>query len=218
MANFSLAPYSTHFDFRDQPSHHHWESQYTEGHDSHRPDEYGSGFWIKPETPITPSYPTYSQAIGNESSQPLRASTGTYSPYGPPKTEGGWHPTRSMSYSHPEDVAHSGESFHGLYQTDTGRGTTDMLPPSLHHSGNSSIASAAENPTTTLGGPSPIVTMANHGMPYTWQHAIPTQSPKSLDFGGWYDQAQLSKVQEEQEIPPHYIEDPNGVYSAGSHT
>lgn len=211
----SLAPYTAHFEFPDQQSHHHWEAQYSEGHEPHRPDEYNSNFWIKPETPITPSYPPYAQGVPNESAHGLHDPVGAYRSYGPSKTEAGWHPSRSMSYSHLEDVAHSSEAFHPLYHTDSGHSVSDMLPPSLGHSGSSSIASAAENPTTTLGGPSPIVTMANQGIPYAWQHAIPTQSPKSLDFGWYSDQAPLGKVQEEQEIQPHYVDDPNAVYSGG---
>ena len=96
----------------------------------------------------------------------------------------------------------------------------DMLPPSLRHSGSSSIVSISESPATTLPAAGPMQAMPPHTIPLPWQNSIPSQSPKNLDFGGggWYqDQGPLAKVSEEQEVPPHFVGDHSLLYTGAHH-
>jgi hypothetical protein len=122
-----------------------------------------------------------------------------------------------MLYGHIEDSSQRGESYHPIYPADLRRNTADMLPPSLRHSGSSSIVSITEGPASTYAGAAPV-TVPQQGIAFAWQHTIPSQSPKSMEFSGWYsDQGQLANVQEEQEVPPHFVPDHGLVYSNGGH-
>ena len=140
----------------------------------------------------------------------------TYPPYEPPKTEAGWNTGRSMSYSHLEE-AHPHEPYNQYYNPESRRNTTDMLPPSLRHSGSSSIVSMSEGSQNAIAGVTPVQTMPSPGLPVTWQHSMPTQSPKSMSYNGpgwgYPDPSHLAKVSEEQEVAPHYVEDNHILYS-----
>ena len=178
---------------------------------------------MKPDTPITPSYPSYPHGMPAPLHTPIHHDS-TYPPFEPTKTEPGWHPGRSMSFSQLEDSAHPPETFNHYYHPDARRNTMDMLPPSLRHSGSSSIVSISESPTTTLPAAGPMQTMVPpHTIPLPWQNSIPSQSPKNLDFGGsggggWYhDQGPLAKVSEEQEVPPHFVGDHPLLYTGTHH-
>ena len=211
------APFSTHLEFPEHQPRNHWNSQYFESTVGH-PDEHAGGFWMKPDTPITPSYPPpYQSAMPAPSNQQLHHES-TYPPYEPVKTEAGWHPSRSMSYGHLEEAAHPQETLGRFYHPEGRRNTMDMLPPSLRHSGSSSIVSVSESPPTTLASAATIQTIQPHPVHLPWQQAVPTQSPKSLDFGGgWYpDPGHLTKVSEEHEPPPHYVGDHPLLFS-GAH-
>ena len=210
------APFSTRFEFPDQQPRSHWEPQYYESPVGH-PDEHSHGFWMKPDTPITPSYPTYHPTMPAPPNPQVHHES-TYPPYEAAKTESGWHPNRSMSYSHLEETAHPHEAFNQFYHPEARRNTLDMLPPSLRHSGSSSIVSISESPATTLPATTTMQTLPPQPVPLPWQHSMPPQSPKSLDFGGaWYpDPGHLTKVSEEQEPPPHFVGDQSLLYS-GAH-
>ncbi|KAI4147946.1 MAG: hypothetical protein LQ340_005305 [Diploschistes diacapsis] len=212
----SAAPFTTRFEFPDQAHRNHWDAQYY-GSPVVPSDEHTNDFWMKPDTPLTPSYPSYPSAMPVPSNHQLHHEP-TYPAYEIPKTESGWQPARSISYGHLDDVPHPQEGFGHFYHPEARRNTMDMLPPSLRRSGSSSIASVSEGPGTTLAGTGPVLTMAPQAMPLPWQHSMPLQSPKSMEFGGgWYpDPGHLAKVSEEHEPSPHYVGDQTLLYS-GAH-
>ena len=158
----------------------------------------------------------------------------------PGKPEHDWpHPARSMSYSHLEGLAHHGgppapqhgpDAFNQLYQPEPRRNTSDMLPPSLR---TSSIGSSSSVPDPSMGGvplSAPPLTpgAGNPQSPYhfapvgasaappppppsAWG-SLPNQSGKAVEFGNWYNEPSgLAKVQEE-DVPPHYVDEHAGMY------
>ena len=213
---------TTRFDFPDQPSRSGWDPHYYESPGGHSiSDEHPqNGFWIKTsDTPITPSsFSPYNSAPPASAYPQLRDSNGAFGSFGSAKTDVGWHqPTRSMSYSQLEDMSHHGpDSYNQIYQPEMRRNTSDMLPPSLRNSTSSSATSVPEPPQHPLSGPATSQPLIQFGGSQGW-NGFPTQSPKSLDFGHWYNESsQLPKVQEE-ELSPHYVEDPALLYAATTH-
>ena len=132
-----------------------------------------------------------------------------------------------MSYSHLEGLAHhqhGPEGFNQLYQPELRRNTSDMMPPSLRNSSigssaaasvpDASMAPMSSAPLTpgAVNPQSPYAFSASGGPPTAWA-SLPNQNPKAMEFGGsWYNEpSQLAKVQEE-EVPPHYMDAPLGLY------
>ena len=216
-----------------------WEPTFYDSPGGHSTPDGGppNNFWMKPETPLTPSYSPFTSAPPGPPFPVRNLESAFASPLGPhvPKTEPEWHqPTRSMSYSHLEGLhqQHGPEAFHQLYQPDSRRHTsTDMPPPpSLRNSsiGSSSAGASVSDPSMmpisapplTPGAqqsPYPFGSAGPGGPPTAWA-SIPNQSAKGMDFGGsWYSEpGQLAKVQEE-EVPPHYVDNAIGLYHTDGH-
>ena len=182
---------------------------------------------MKPETPLTPSYSPFTSAHAGPPFPAVPGEAGFPSPIGnghaPPRTEADWpQPSRSMSYSHLEGLhhghqpsQHGPEAFNQIYQPELRRNTSDMLPPSLRTSSIGSSSAAASVPDASMppmSAPPPLTPGAPQS-PYQFGNvwaALPNQ--KSMEFGNWYNEpGQLAKVQEE-EVPPHYVEEGLGMY------
>ena len=207
-----VGPMPSPFEF---PDHHRgsWDQHpyyETPGGSTVPDDQPQSGFWMRPEPPMTPSYSTYPSGHHNSIVHPIRESDGSYSPF--PKADG-WQAPRSMSYSHPEGSANYGpDNFNQIYQPELRHNSAEMPPPSLRNSASSSIASMSETPSIPQSGQMYHFVSGLGG--------VPTQSPKSLEFGGggWYpDPSQLPKVREEEVQHHHLIEGPAMLYSAAGH-
>ena len=216
------APMTSRFEV---PEHHPagvgWDPRFLNGHHiptGHQmPEEHSNGYWKVPESPITPGYSPYSSAPPSSLFQ--HGSISSWSS-APSTRESGWqpHPTRTMSYGHVEDSHPRHDSYPAPYHPDMRRSTVDMLPPSLHSSSTSSTASMAESPVAPLSRLQTSQPMMHYNPPPGW-NAVPSQSPKTMDFGGhWYQEpSHLSKVQEEDVV--HFTDhSQSAIYaSTGSH-
>lgn len=139
----------------------------------------------------------------------------SFTSFAPSRSDSAWSmPTRSMSFGHVEDLPMSYQNHyhhpHPIPSMDYRRRASEMHPPSLQTSNNSSTASISESHMTPL--PAPVSTPPIQpwsGIPTTWS-TLPSSSfvTKAPDFGGWYGEpGPLAKVQEE-ELGPHYGGEP----------
>lgn len=127
-------------------------------------------------------------------------------------------PTRSMSFGIVEDLPQ-------VYQThynpqpvsmDYRRRASEMHPPSLQTSNNSSNGSIPEANMAPLSAP-PVSTppIQHWGVPTTWNTLPSSLVTKAPDYGSWYgDTTPLAKVTEED--IGHYNGEPAILYASES--
>jgi hypothetical protein len=203
------------FDSQHMPSQAIADEHHHQHHNHHQ-----SGYWKAPEPPMTPSFsPTYSS--GPPSSMFQNSSFSSYSS-APTRPEHGWqpHPMRSMSFAgHGDEHPHRHDPYQPPYHSDMRRSTVDMLPPSSYSSATSSATSMVESPITPAPGPLGAQHSHMHySAPPGWS-TLPSQSPKTVEFGGgWYQEpSQLPKVQEE-DVNQYSSHPPPSLYAnSGSH-
>ena len=172
---------------------------------------------------MTPAFSPYSAGSQNPASQHPPDVGTSFVPYGGSRQDQNWPlPGRSLSFGHVEDFSHAypnQSTYHRQpYQLDFRRRASEMQPPSLETSGNSSSTSMSEAPNAPLSAPVTSQPMHHFGLTPAWQ-AMPGHSPvnKVADFGGWYSEpGQLAKVQEE-ESGPHFGGDTAILYSNARH-
>lgn len=100
------------------------------------------------------------------------------------------------------------------------RRASDMHPPSLQTSGNSSNTSVSEGQSTTPLSAPPVSSqpMHNYGISPTW-NPITSHGMvgKGSEYNRWYsDTAPLAEVQEE-DLANHYGGDPTIIYAGDGH-
>ena len=169
---------------------------------------------------MTPAFSPYS--TGPTSSVPHQSpdvSRG-FVPYANSRQDSGWSlPSRSMSYGHVEDLSHHYQNnnanyHHQPYQLDYRRRASELQPPSLQTSANSSNTSMSDPTNVPMQAPVTSQPMHHFNLPSTWQ-ALPGNSPgrKSPEYvWGYPEPNHLAKVQEE-EAGPHFGGDPAMLYS-----
>lgn len=138
----------------------------------------------------------------------------SFTAFAPSRTDSAWSmPTRSMSFGHVEDLPMSYQHHyhhpHPIPSMEYRRRASEMHPPSLQTSNNSSATSISESHMTPLPAPVSAPPIQQWSIPTTWS-TLPSSSfvTKAPDFGGWYGEAApLAKVQEE-EPGPHFSSGP----------
>lgn len=122
-------------------------------------------------------------------------------------------PTRSMSFGMVEDLPHSYQNHYHHSQPssmDYRRRASEMHPPSLETSNNSSNGSISEAHITPLSVSSPPP-IQHWGVPTTWSSLANPLVTKAPDYGTWYGETgALAKVQEED--IGHYGSEPAILY------
>jgi hypothetical protein len=219
-----LGPQSSRtFEFPHPQDRSSWESQLhghiplSAGHEF--ADEHPHGHWK--ESPITPGYSPFTTGPAPLMHHQTRDGSSHGPPFGVSRHEPTWPiPTRSMSFGHLDDLSQQySNNYHPQYQFDARRRASEMHPPSLHTSANSSNASMSDAPGPPMSAPLTSSGMHQYSIPPAWT-SHPAQSPviKIPDFGGWYasETGQLAKVQEE-EIGPHFAGEPPMLYSSAGH-
>ena len=207
------------YDFSQPPQQQtHWHSPFPDsgpisaGHSS--PGDASHGYWSRhTDSPLTPAYSPHLPAPTSTMNNPTDGRNSFHS-FGHSRADTHWPlPGRSMSIGVVDDIP---ASYHNnIYHPqplslDFRRRNSEMHPPSLITSANSSHTSISESGMTPMSAPvaSPPT---NWGVPSAW-NALPSSAvTKPTDFGTWYSEPSLAKVQEE-EVPPPYGEHPVIVY------
>ena len=130
-------------------------------------------------------------------------------------------PQRSMSFGIVEDLPQSYQNQYNNSQPlhmDYRRRASEMNPPSLLNSNNSSNASIPDSHLSPLPPPtsnSPNPPMNHWGLPTTWSSLPGSLVTKGPDYGSWYSETPpLAKVQEEDLT--HYGGEPTIIYAGDS--
>ena len=208
------------FDFNQPPQpQSHWQSPFPEagslsaGHSS--PGDLSHPHWGRhTDSPLTPGFSPHMSAPGTVHSMDSRNS---FTSFAPARNDAAWSgPTRSMSIGVVEDLPPSYHKnvFHPQpLPVDFRRRASEMHPPSLITSADSSHTSISESGMTPLSAP--VSSPPSHwGIPSTWNSLPSSAATKTSDFNNWYSEPALAKVQEE-EIPPPYGEQPTILYAGG---
>ena len=161
-----------------------------------------------------PSGPTSSLYSGSDN----RSSFTSFAPSAPSRSDSAWSmPARSMSYGLVEDLHLSNQSsYHHSQQTsmELRRRASLMNPPSLQTSNNSSNTSINEAHMTPLSAPAVSTPPIQHWMsPVTYAPLSSSFVSKAPDYGSWYGEPPLAKVQEEE----HYGSEPTILYAGAEH-
>lgn len=126
-------------------------------------------------------------------------------------------PTRSMSFGLVEDLPQSYQNHysHQPVSMDYRRRASEMHPPSLQTSNNSSTGSISEAHMAPLSAPVSSPPFQQWGVPTTWGTLSSSLVAKTPDYGSWYgDATPLAKVTEED--IGHFNGEPAILY-AGDH-
>ena len=219
------APVSSRpFEFPPHDDRPHWESPFFDhgsvsaGHA--RTEDPSHAYWKFAQSPMTPAFSPYTNGPSNSLAPQPRDVGGGFAPFNGQRQESGWPvPTRSMSFGQVEDLSHQyHNNYHQPYQLDYRRRASDMHPPSLQNSANSSSTSMSEGSSQPLSASISSQPLP-HLLPPAW-NALPGHSAvsKAPEYVGWYPEpAQLAKVQEE-ETGHHFGGSPALLYSnAGRH-
>ena len=186
------------------------------GHSS--PGDASQNYWGRhADSPMTPGF---SPHLSGPTSSLHSATDGRHSftTFAPSRSDSGWlMPTRSMSFGLVEDLPLSYQHHYHQNQSsslDFRRRGSDMRPPSLQTSTNSSNGSMSEAHITPLSASVSSPPLHQWGIPTTWGTlSANSLVSKASDYSGWYsDPAPLAKVQEE-EIGPHYSGEPAILYA-----
>ena len=150
-----------------------------------------------------------------------RSSFTSFAPSAPSRSDSAWSmpgPARSMSYGLVEDLHLSNQSpYHHPQQPsmELRRRASLMNPPSLQTSNNSSNTSINEAHMTPLSAPAVSTPPIQHWMTPITYAPLSNSSfvSKAPDYGNWYGEPPLAKVQEEE----HYSSEPAILYAGSEH-
>ena len=220
----NLAPVDTRssIDFNQPPQQQsHWHSPFPDagpmsaGHSS--PGDVVQPYWERNvDTPLTPGYSPHISGL-TSSLNSVSETRSSFNSFGPARNDSVWSaPTRSMSIDVAEDLPSSYYKtiYHHNFQPlsiDLQRRASEMTSPSLMTSANSSNASISEAHMGSLSAPVPSP-QQHWVVPSAWHALTSSAVMKPTDFGNWYSEPALAKVQEE-EIPPPYGEHPAILYA-----
>lgn len=190
------------------------------GHSS--PGDSTHPYWGRhTESPMTPGYSPHMSGPTSavHSASDPRSSFASFAP-SRTQSDSSWAvPQRSMSFGMVEDLP---QSYQNQYQPgqplsmDYRRRASELHPPPLLNSNNSSNASISDSHLTPLPVPVSSPPIQQHwGTPTTWSTLSSSLVTKAPDYGTWYGEiGPLAKVQEEDIA--HYGPEPAIVY-AGDH-
>lgn len=166
-------------------------------------------------SPMTPGFSPHLPApTGSIHSAPdIRSS---FTSFAPSRSDSRWSSAqRSMSFGTVEDFSlnyHSQNHYHPQsVSMDYRRRASDMHPPSLQTSNNSSTTSVSEAHMTPLSAPISSPPQQHWGAPITWG-SFPNSSLVTKGPDRWSEPTILAKVQEE-DFGPHYIGEPAIIYA-----
>ena len=170
---------------------------------------------------MTPaSFSPHFTAPPNTLPQHPRDPNAVFASFGPPRQDPTWPPqTRSMSLV--EDNSHYYQNhYHQPTPIDYRRRASDLHPPSLQNSANSSNTSMSEAaPPPPLSAPITSQPGNHYGLPAAW-NSVPGHPSRSKapEYGGWYsaEPGQLANVQEE-EAGSHFNEEVPVLYPGAGH-
>lgn len=210
------------FDFGQPPQpQNHWHSPFPEpgslsaGHSSPG-DPWGRRHT---DSPLTPGYSPHMSAPTSTAHSSLD-SRNSFTSFAPSRHDPAWPtPARSMSIGVVEDLP---QNYHKhIYHPqpismDFRRRASEMHPPSLMTSIDSAHTSISESSMTPLSAP--VSSPPSHwGIPTQWNTLPSSAISKPTDFGNWYSEPTLAKVQEEEIPPHHYGEHPAILYAGSDH-
>ncbi len=225
----SRGPRAVHhrpFEYSHPPDRSHWDAPFYD-HGSlsagpATPEDPAQAYWKMAESPVTPGFSPHFSGPPSAVPPHARESVTSFSGLPSSREEPGWsmHP-RSLSFGRNEEPPGSyPHPYHAPHQIEFRRRTSDMHPPSLQTSANSSTTSVSEGQSTTPLSAAPVSSQSMHpyGLPPAWSaissHALAGKTP---EYGSWYPEPpSLAKVQEE-EGASHYSADPAIVYVGGGH-
>ncbi|MCJ1228797.1 hypothetical protein MMC12_005460 [Toensbergia leucococca] len=183
------------------------------------PEDPSTAYWKLSHSPITTVFSPPFVGRPTSSAQHPREHGGAFAPFSGSREDAGWQvPPRSLSFSQVHDLSNYQNHYHQTFQHDPRRRASDLQPPSLQTSANSSNTSISEVQPTPLSAPISSQPMHHYGLPPAW-NSLPDHSPmnKAPEIHGWYsDPVQLAKAQADG-VGPHYGgNDPSLMYpSAG---
>ena len=182
------------------------------GHSS--PGDTTHAYWGRHSgSPMTPGFSPHLPApTGSIHSAPDARSS--FTSFAPPRNDSGWTSARSMSFGLVEDLSlnfHGQNHYHPQASMDYRRRASDMHPPSLQTSNNSSSTSISEAHMTPLSGPIASPPPQHWGAPITWS-SLPNSSLVTKGPDQWAEPTILAKVQEE-DFGPHYSGEPAIIYA-----
>ena len=160
--------------------------------------------------------PGFSPHLSGPMSTPMHSSDrSSLTSFAPSRRDSAWSmPSRSASIGGiVEDLPAGYQTHfqhpHAMPSMSTRRQASDMQPPSLQTSANSSNTSISEAHMTPLSAPISSPPIQHWGIPANWS-TLPSNdyAIKAPDYGSWYAEvAPLAKVQEE-ELGPHFGTEP----------
>ena len=170
------------------------------------------------DSPLTPAYsPHMSVPTTTISSMDSRNS---FTSFAPSRNDSAWSaPARSTSLGVVDDYPSGFQR--GPYPSQPlsldlrRRPTSEMHPPSLMTSAGSSHASISEASLTPMSAP--VSSPPDHwNIPPNWGNLPNSAVTKPTDYGTWYSEPALERVQEEDH-PSRFGEQPAIVYVDGEH-
>ena len=166
-------------------------------------------------SPMTPGFsPHLPASTGSIHSAP--DARNSFTSFAPSRSDSGWSSAqRSMSLGLVEDLSVNYHSQNHYYPQSASmnyrRRASEMHPPSLQTSNNSSATSISEAHMTPLSAPISSPPPHQWGAPITWG-SLPNSSLVTKGPEQWSEPTILAKVQEE-DFGPHYGGEPAIIYA-----
>lgn len=146
-----------------------------------------------------------------------------FTSFAPPRSDSAqWShvPARSMSFGMVEELPVNYQNqYHHLQplSMDFRRQASDLHPPSLQTSANSSSTSISDVHMNPMSAPVSSPQSHHWGLPTAWSALPSTSMSKAPYDGSWYsDPVPLGKVQEE-DMGPHFGGGPAILYAGAEH-
>lgn len=204
------------YEFSYHPDRSHWESPFYDhgptsaGHST--PEDPSNPYWRLGDSPMTPAF---SQYPGPHSS--LMQPRSSFAAFTSPREDPGWQAApRSMSFGQVEDLSHGYlNPYHSPMSMDYRRRPSELYPPSLQASGESSKNDSTGEVSTPPLAVKVTSQPMGHFVSPAW-NALPGHSAlsKAPEYSTWYSEpAPLAKVTEEEVGPPFHT-GPGPVYTS----
>ena len=143
----------------------------------------------------------------------------SFTSFAPSRSDSGWSSAhRCMSFGQVEDLSlnyhNQNQNFYHpqTVSMDYRRRASDMHPPSLQMSNNSSNTSISEAHMTPLSAQIPSPPPQHWGVPSTWS-SLPNSSLVTKGPDQWYSEPTILAQVQEEDFGPHYGGEPAIVYA-----
>lgn len=192
------------------------------GHSS--PGDGPQSYWGRHDSPMTPGFSPHMAGGPTSSVHSASISDGrnSFTSFAPSRSDSAWGmpmPNRSMSFGMIEDLPMSYQNnFHRPQHqpVDVRRRASEMYPPSLQTSANSSTASIPDTQMTPVPAPVSSPPSNQWGIPPLWNQLPSNGIGKAPDYSAFYSEPSLAKVQEEEFAPP-FGGEPAILYAGAEH-